>query len=750
VDAVDDKKAASEEVQHWLAEIGAAQKREKDFRTEGARLRKIYAGEKEKATPFNILFSNTETIAPALYSATPRPVVSRRYKDDDPMGAHSSKAGNRMLVFLLDTNLEGYETFDEAVSAAVHDSLLPGRGVSTVMYDAEIAGEGENKYKASELACVSSESWNRVHFGYAKKWSKMPWIAYEMYLDKDDATKQFGKEIAEKIEYTKGENEDGESKKADDDSGERKTACVYQVWDKKGGRKVRYISAAYPDAFLKVDDDPLELSGFFNCPRPIQFIEKTDDMTPTAPYTLYETQAEELNSLTTRIIRMQKAVKARGIYDSNLGTDIESLMTADDNELIPADKQASLAAEKGLQNAIWFMPLEMLITALRELIVARETCKQTIYEIMGIADILRGSSNAAETLGAQQIKTKWGSLRLRPKQGEVMRYVRDLLRMLLEIAATKFSQETWARMTGLPYLTDTQAAHAQAMAQAAAQQGQMEPMQQLQQAVLWKDVLAVLRDDYQRAYKIDIETNSTVEPEAMEDQQSIAEMLGAMGNFLNGVGPLVQEGIMPFEVAQKMLLAISRRFRFGSEIEDDIKQMQAPKPKPEEDKSGEIAAKDAQNAANIAKLQGQVTQLQTQLQQSQAEKDLLQRKNDLDVRELSLKTERDVFELEKQQAQESITNKSTVENVKLEHKRQVSGLEQKTSKADKSAADKAGQKVDAGMQTIAQLIAAISQGSVEQNQQIAQVLKAVAAPRKRTAVRGKDGRIETTIDEVVQ
>jgi hypothetical protein len=40
-------------------------------------------------------------------------------------------------------------------------------------------------------------------------------------------------------------------------------------------------------------------------------------------------------------------------------------------------------------------------------------------------------------------------------QKEVQRYARDLLRMMLEIAAHKFSEETWAKMTGLPFLTDS-------------------------------------------------------------------------------------------------------------------------------------------------------------------------------------------------------------------------------------------------------------------------------------------------------
>ena len=43
-------------------------------------------------------------------------------------------------------------------------------------------------------------------------------------------------------------------------------------------------------------------------------------------------------------------------------------------------------------------------------------------------------------------------------------------------------------------------------------------------------------------------------------------------------GPLVEKGVMPFEVAQTMMLSITRRFRFGTEIEDQIKAMKPPAP----------------------------------------------------------------------------------------------------------------------------------------------------------------------------
>lgn len=88
--------------------------------------------------------------------------------------------------------------------------------------------------------------------------------------------------------------------------------------------------------------------------------------------------------------------------------------------------------------------------------------------------------------------------------------------------------------------------------------------------------MGLLADDLQRNYHIDIETNSTVDAEATEDKQNLGEFLNAIAQFMNGVAPLVQQGVLPFDAAKAILLAVSRRYRFGPEVEDDLKKMQAP------------------------------------------------------------------------------------------------------------------------------------------------------------------------------
>jgi len=670
---MDDSTKQGSEVRYWLGEIAGAKKREKTWRKDGEEINDIYCGKKNNEIPFNILFSNVETLLPALFSQTPRPVVVRRFKDEDPLGNAASKAAQRMLEFLCDTNVEGYETFDQSMRFATLDALLPGRGLTSIKYDAEITyptppEEGEEEgvpVVQWEQVCTDSRSWNKVYFGYARKWSKVPWLAYEEYMDEEEAEKMFGKEAASKITYTKGEEEDDEEDEsgtggrddAEDAQGGRKTALVYQIWDKTGGKVIRYVSPQYADGYLKVDDDPLGLTGFFNCPRPLQFIEKSNDLLPVAMYKLYENQAKELNRITRRLNRVIEAIKVRGVYDGSLGEEIEKVLKEDDNGLVPTDKSSSLAAEGGLEKAIWFMPIEKLIVVATNLVQAREACKRVIYEITGVSDIIRGQSVASETLGAQKIKESWGTMRLKRLQKEVQRYTRDVLRIMVEIAATKFSERTWAQATGLPFTTEEQAAQAQMIVQAAQMQGQQPDQQAMQalQSPMWKDVLGLLRDDMQRSFRVDIETNTTIDVEATEDQKNIGDFMNAMGQMMAGLTPMVEKGAMTFEAAQSILLAVLRRFRFGSEVEDQFKAMKAPPPKDD----GKAAEAQATMQFEQQKLQGQMQLEQQKLQ------------NDMQLEQAKLQMAQQVETAKHEREVQSAQDKMNIEMQKLQLDREM-------------------------------------------------------------------------------
>ena len=81
----------------------------------------------------------------------------------------------------------------------------------------------------------------------------------------------------------------------------------------------------------------------------------------------------------------------------------------------------------------------------------RDVVKQTIYEITGISDILRGATNPHETASAQNIKASWGSQRIQRFQGDVGRYCRDLFRMFAEIIVSKFDWEYLKQITSMDF-----------------------------------------------------------------------------------------------------------------------------------------------------------------------------------------------------------------------------------------------------------------------------------------------------------
>jgi type II secretory pathway pseudopilin PulG len=702
-------------VRTWMTKIEDALKREKTFRRQGKECVTLYEGDKADETPFAILYSNTETLIPAVYSQPPVPIVDRRFKDADPVGKLAAEAGTRTLKFLLDASSEDDDSFDECLQADVLGGLVTNRGLSRAKYYADTSsGTVQNE-------CVYFESvrWDKFLHGYARTWKKVPWIGFEWDMDRKEIEDNFGGEIANKIDFDAmpeswGNEEDPKENNSDKMAGVKITK-VYEVWD-KASRQVMFFCPAYKLGPLKRLEDPLKLSGFFPVPRPLNFMRKVSTLLPTPLYTQYQQQAKELNEITRRLKHLIQAMKIRGFYNSMV-QGIDKVLMAEENEIVPLQNAAAVGDNAKMDAMIWLMPVAEIAAAIQQLYQQREQCKNVIYEITGISDIIRGSSVASETATAQNIKNQWGTLRLKRMQREVQRYCRDLMAIALEIAVERFSVETMSAMTGLPYPTNAQKQQVQMQimagqqmlqqAQMQAQQtGQQPPeippevQQQLQQAQellakpSWEDVLGLLKNDVQRAYRIDIETNSTIDASASEDKQDISDLLNALSQFMNGIAPLVQEGVMPADVAKEMLLAVCRRYTFGPQLEDALMKMQAPQPKT--DPADEAKLKIAQTQAQVAEAEANARMAEIQMemkakeqehamkmQEMAAEMQLAQEEMAMKRSQIALDNASANMKLEQQQKAHTLKMSSMEEshNLTMEQKRQQAAASKKKEPA---------------------------------------------------------------------
>jgi len=458
-------------VKMWLSAIDAASKEEKDYRLDAEKCIDIYRCKEpqESQTYFNILHSNVETIIPAVYNSTPIPDIRRRYNTDDPVGKQVADLLERAISYSLDS----YD-FDSTMRSVLFDGYVCGRGVARVRYkpyfsradDGETPNQESAEHADGTEAVEPDESvvheeviceyvpWAQFRRGPGRVWDDVPWQAFEHFLSREEL-QALDEKSAEAVPLDATVGDHGDAAGSDGyQSGERPPkseifgrAQVWEIWD-KDRRQVLFIAPGYKLRPLKVVDDPLGLTDFFCTPRPVQPLPVPGNLVPVIPYKAYKRLAEELNDITRRIQNLIKQLRVRGVY-AGPASGLADLVNADDGELVPAPSFEQFVDGGGIEKAIAWWPVEPTVKALAQLYAQRNEVKQAIYEVTGLSDILRGSTEASETATAQQIKSQWGALRIQRMQADVARFARDLFRIKAEIIATKFSMQQLMMTTGI-------------------------------------------------------------------------------------------------------------------------------------------------------------------------------------------------------------------------------------------------------------------------------------------------------------
>jgi hypothetical protein len=595
-------------IKFWQEEIKLYDKEFEQWLTRGKRITERYRDER-KMQPngvdtvgdarFNILWANVETIFPSVYNKLPKPDVSRRYKDKDPAG----RVASLILERCLEYEVEQYADFDSSIKNALYDRLLPGRGIAWIRYEptfvngepitgqvtediAEYNPDAEEQEYEQVLAkeCAPIDYVNWMDFGHssAKTWEEVRGVWRRVLMDKDALEQRFGA-IAEERGYKIDDIAIDQAQVNLEDIAEgrrpeHKKAAIYEVWDKQK-RKVIWLCTNM-DMALDERDDPLKLDEFFPCPKPLYATTTTDSLVPVPDYAQYQDQARELDMVTNRIGLLVEAVKVVGVYDSSQEGVKRLLSEGTSNTLIPVSNWAVFGEKGGLKGVVDFLPLDMVVGALNTLYQSREQIKAVIYEITGIADILRGQSNANETLGAQQIKANYAGLRIRYLQMDVARFARDLIRLKSQIICEFFSDDTIIQMSG-------------------AQQFSEQDQPYVEQA------LQMLRNDVTRNFRIDIETDSMVEADEQEQKAQAIELLTGTGTFMKDVMPAVEQAPEIAPLLMEVFMFALRRYKTSKTIEGQYQEtfdkitegMKQPKPDP-----------------NAAKLQAEQQQAQMKMQ----------------------------------------------------------------------------------------------------------------------------------------
>ena len=601
-------------VERWSAEIAAAEKELEKFYERARQVTRRFLDERDtmNATSkwFNIFYANTNILESALYAQLPKPVVSRKYTDyQDDIGRVAALILQRCITQDLD---DPCDNFDAVMRHCVQDRLVPGLAQAwlrletdteeislppTPGSDVELPGteaSGEEpgqegaldplKQIKDQRIVIDYIFWNDFLWSPCRVWEERRWVARKAYMSREELVERFGEEKGNAcpLNYNPtnvGQVTQGSTPKED----VLKKAVVYEIWDRTEREVFWYSKGAIE--MLDKKDDFLGLKGFEPCPRPMLANISTSNTTPRPDYYMIQDQYTELDTINNRISMLIQACKVIGVYDKSAIGVSRMLTEGYDNQLIPVDNWAMFAEKGGLKGQVDWLPLETVVQSLQQLNMAREAIKGQIYELTGIADIVRGASKASETLGAQQIKAQFASVRIKKLQDEVARFAADIMRIKAELMVKHFDPEVLLKKSNILSTGNDEF---------------IVPAMQLLQNT----------DEFE--WRIEVNADTLAQADYAMEKQDRIEVMGAVSKFLVGAMPLMQQAPGSAPLLLSIMKWTVAGFKGADEIEGMIDR--------ELDKLGRNAMTPQQKPdPNAAKMQMEAQKMQAEQQMKQAE-----------------------------------------------------------------------------------------------------------------------------------
>jgi hypothetical protein len=626
---------------------------------------------------FNILWSNVQTITPAVFARLPRPDVSRRFRDNDPIG----RVASTMLERALEYEIEHYQDYASAMKQAVQDRLLGGRGTAWVRYEPHIVGQAggeagdapedgfqvtedtdeaeteggiyrENQERIEyECAPVDYVYWRDFGLTVARTWEEVTAVWRKVYMERPALIERFGEELGGRIPLdTKPDTSKNFNEKMGEGSRE---ALIYEIWDKTTGQVI-WLSKSM-GKILDTRDDPLQLENFWPCPKPMFSTLTTDSLIPVPDFVLYQDQARQLDTLADRIDGFIQALKVRGVYDAAEPSLSRLFTEGENNTLLPVKNYGAFSEKGGMAGAINLVDIAPIAQGLQMAYQAMEQVKGQIYEIMGIADIQRGQTDPNETLGAQIIKSNNASGRLKTMQHEVVNFATALLQIKAQIICQHFTEDTIVKISG-------------AM--------QLSPQDQ----ALIPQALQLLKDEPAKNFRIEVTSDSMIYQDEQQEKQDRVEFLTAVSSFMQTALPVAQTSPELTPLLMEMLKFGVTAFKAGKGMEGLIDETadkfrnqakaaegQPKPPSPEEQKMQmQMQMEQAKMQARQAELQ---MQMQMEQQKMQMNMELEKAKQEYQAQENQLK-----FQLEDQRNAQKAEMEMRIAQMKMNTERNTQVL----------------------------------------------------------------------------
>ncbi len=600
--------------------------------------------QRPKRTRYPIFWSSTETVMPSYYARTPETVAKRMFDSDDNVARVSALILERLSKYLLSVY-----PIDCAMTHAVMDFLMTSKCTTRVYLEEEYeevtetlqimqnpdTGEYVDQYgqvvmlegdpvidPATGMITVEETKEQLVklctdilpvvyddivHTPNARNWKDVKTIGFRLWMDRREFADKFGEEMLQKVSLSPDTKSDNDATRNDDNGGVEAAAKVtqgvevWEIWDKPT-KKVKYVCLAYKDEFLLEQDDPYQLADFFPCAPFVIGTKPPKSMYPTPMYAQLKPTIDQLHMLYNRIRKLIRGLRRRAIVDASLADIVSAINDIDGEDVLASKNFQQLVERGGIQNAMYFLPLQELSNALVEAQGLIAQFDQVFYQFSGVPDVVRGATEKGVGVETQQLKGEHFDIRTSWKQHQIQELARYSIEMQCDLALAKMPDTMLSEVCGLDMIA-------------------ADDQQYIPQAI------QLLRNDTSRKIRIDIETDSLTYQQNQAKQERTNLLVTTVMQGLTQVAQIGQTNPAFISPAIQMLMASVRGVDIGKAYESDIRGAAQT--------LEEMAKNPPQTPPPPPDYEGLKIQLQGQKQQMEQ----MNKQRELDQKEIQLQTD---------------------------------------------------------------------------------------------------------------
>lgn len=323
---------------------------------------------------------------------------------------------------------------------------------------------------------------------------------------------------------------------------------IYECWD-KATKTVCYLYLAGEGVVLDAPTkDPYGLEGFFPSIGPIVSNKLTDRLWGMNDYVSYLEKLDYLKGIDRRKRYLAGLLRRSGIGDGKHRDTLQPLNEATrDGDIVFVDNFVDLVSDANQAGSlIKFFPVDQYVAAFQECQEAYFNAKQEYYEYFGLEKLVQAQRTGAKPQDEEALMASLGLLYI-TRTRKFQEFIQENIRRLIDLALHILPEKVFKQLVGYEFLSPIHREN-------------------------FPKAYEVLQNDFNRAIRVDVETDSTIAGTAQLESEANMQLFNLVTQSLGPLTDIAQTKPELMAPLAGIIMSAVGKMKGGSGASNEIAQ----------------------------------------------------------------------------------------------------------------------------------------------------------------------------------